>query len=283
MDKSTRNSIQRATQAGRTLLERAFSEQLEGIFDILLDGTISEQAGSHLSERQMVTREKLVATMAHKRSTGLNAEAAVQAYLREAAFTTLNRFVALKMLEARDLVQECVSKGEDSSGFKEFTALAPGIVAVEDKGYRLYIETIFDEIKTHLCECPEGRVLWRSGPRGATVNRPEVFRSKTPDRVVQELLGMLTTYNAIRKTMHEAARRKELDPRRVSFPSATERVREATYEMLRLPTARLSARYEQMLTAIARVVVPKRPGRRFPRAVKIKMSNYPLKRRRRTG
>jgi hypothetical protein len=131
-------------------------------------------------------------------------------------------------------------------------------------------ETIFDEIKTHLCEC-------------ATVNRPVVLRSKTPDRVVQELLGMLTAYNAIRKTIHEAARRKELDPRRVSFTSATERVREATYEMMRLPTTQLAGRYEQMLTAIARVVVPKRPGRHFPRAVKIKMSNYPLKRRRRVS
>ncbi|MHC4199905.1 MAG: IS4 family transposase [Planctomycetota bacterium] len=129
-------------------------------------------------------------------------------------------------------------------------------------------ETIFDEMKTHLCEC-------------ATVNRPVVFRSKTPDRVVQELWGMLIAYNAIRKTMHEAARRKELDPRRVSFTSATERVREATYEMMRLPTARLAGRYEKMLAAIARVVVPKRPGRRCPRAVKIKMSCYPLKRRRR--
>lgn len=129
-------------------------------------------------------------------------------------------------------------------------------------------ETIIDEIKTHLCDC-------------ATVNRPVVFRSKTPDRVVQELWGMLIAYNGVRKTMHEAAQRKELDARRVSFTSATERVREATYEMMRLPTVRLAARYEQMLAAIARVVVPKRPGRRFPRAVKIKMSCYPLKRRRR--
>jgi hypothetical protein len=92
---------------------------------------------------------------------------------------------------------------------------------------------------------------------------------------------MLIAYNAVRKTMHEAARRKELDARRVSFTSATERIRESTYEMMRLPTARLAARYEQMLIAIARVLVPKRPGRRFPRAVKIKMSCYPLKRRRR--
>ena len=129
-------------------------------------------------------------------------------------------------------------------------------------------ETIIDEIKTHLCEC-------------ATVNRPVVFRSKTPDRVMQELWGMLIAYNAVRKTMHEAARRKELDARRVSFTAAAERVREATYEMMRLPTARLAQRYEQMLAAIARVVVPKRPGRSFPRAVKIKMSCYPLKRRRR--
>ncbi len=131
-------------------------------------------------------------------------------------------------------------------------------------------ETVFDEIKTHLCEC-------------ATVNRPAVFRSKTPDRVVQELLGMLTAYNAIRKTIHEAARRKDLYPQRVSFTSATERVREATYEMMRLPTARLPGRYKEMLAAIARRLVPKRPGRSFPREVKIKMSCYPLKRRRRAG
>jgi len=177
VDRNTRNNIQRATQAGRTLLERAFSERLEGTYDILLDGTISEEAGSHLSDHQKVIREKLVATMAHKRSTGLGAEAAVQAYLREAAFTTLNRFVALKMLEARKLVQECVSKGEDSSGFKEFTALAPGLVALEDKGYRLYIETLFDEIGQ------EVKVLF---------DRRDVASLLWPDRqTLLELLGIL--------------------------------------------------------------------------------------------
>ncbi len=179
MDKSTRNSIQRATQAGRTLLERAFSEQLEGTFDILLDGTIAEQAGGHLSDRQKIVCEKLVATISHKRSTGLSAPAAVQAYLREAAFTTLNRFVALKMLEARDLVQECVSKGEDSSGFKEFSALAPGLVTVEDKGYRLYIETLFDEIGQ------EVKVLF---------DRRDVASLLWPDR--QTLLDLLGILNA---------------------------------------------------------------------------------------
>jgi hypothetical protein len=67
----------------------------------------------------------------------------------------------------------------------------------------------------------------------------------------------------------------------VSFTSALERIREATHEMMRLPTSRLGARHDRMLAAIARVLVPKRPGRRFPRAVKIKMSCYPPERRRR--
>ena len=139
-------------------------------------------------------------------------------------------------------------------------------------------ETITDEIKTHLCDCPERRVLQRSGRRGATVNRPVAFRSQTPDRVIQELWGMLIAYNAVRKTMCAAAVRAELDPRRVSFTAALERTRETTYEMMRMPTIRLPGRYDQMLVAMARVVVPKRPGRHLPRVVKIKMSSYPLKR-----
>jgi hypothetical protein len=177
VDKATRNSIQSATQAARRLLEEHFREQLEGTFDILLDGTIPDEPGSHLSDRQRITREKLVAAVAHNRSRGLMAREAVDAYLREAAFTTLNRFVALKMLEARELVQECVSKGDESSGFKEFAALAPGLVAVEEKGYRLYIETLFDEIGQ------EVQVLF---------DRRDVASLLWPERqTLLELLGIL--------------------------------------------------------------------------------------------
>ena len=91
-------------------------------------------------------------------------EEAVASYRREAAFTTLNRFVALKMLEARGITQECVSGGLQSVGFKEFTGLAPAIVELEDRGYRLYIESIFDEIGR------EVRVLFdRRDPAGFVV------------------------------------------------------------------------------------------------------------------
>lgn len=146
MDKTTRNRIQRATEAARRLLEQELREQLEGEYDILLNGSVGMAPGAHLSPGQRIVWEKLVSAIAHKRSVGASSAEAVAALLREMAFQTLNRFVALKMLEARELVQECVSKGEDSSGFKEFCALAPGLVMLPDAGYRLYVESIFDEM-----------------------------------------------------------------------------------------------------------------------------------------
>src|SRR5436190_1130014 len=119
------------------LLERELGDQLEGTYDIRPQGTITPEPGGHLDAAQRVVRTRLVAAVEHERSSGLAPAAAVAAYLREAAFTTLNRFAALKMLEARDLVQECVSRGDQSSGFKEFIGLAPGLVQLADHGYRL--------------------------------------------------------------------------------------------------------------------------------------------------
>ena len=146
MDRGTRNRIQRATQAARQLLEHEYAEQLEGVFDIRLDGMTTAEPGEHLDAAQRVLRTKLVTAVEHQRASGMTKADAVASYLREAAFTTLNRFVALKMLEARELVQECISRGDQSAGFKEFTGLAPGLVQVLDHGYRLYIESLFDEI-----------------------------------------------------------------------------------------------------------------------------------------
>jgi hypothetical protein len=146
MDKDTRNAIQRATQSARALLEREVGQQLEGTYDIRLDGTIAAEPGAHLDEAQRLTREKLVAAVNHHAALGRARAEAVGDYLREAAFTTLNRFVALKMLEARELVQQCVSRGDQSSGFREFCGLAPGLAQLHDRGYRVYLESLFDEI-----------------------------------------------------------------------------------------------------------------------------------------
>jgi hypothetical protein len=151
MDRAARNTIERATQQARKLLDDDFSSQLEGTFDIFSSGKIAEKGGPHLSAHQAFQREKIVAAIEHKRATGMTAAEAVTDYVRDAAFTTINRFVALKMLEARDLVQECITKGDQSTGYREFCGLASGLALLpEAAGYRLYIESLFDELSTEV-------------------------------------------------------------------------------------------------------------------------------------
>jgi hypothetical protein len=170
MDKDTRNAIERATQRARKLLEEDFAAQLEGDFDVHRDGEVAAKAGKHLSARQAFARERIVVAIYHKRAAGMSPAAAARDYLRDAAFTTLNRFVALKMLEARELVQECITKGEQSGGYREFCGMAPGLPLLpESAGYRLYIESLFDELSTEVKVLFDRRdpssVLW---PKRAT-------------------------------------------------------------------------------------------------------------------
>lgn len=146
MDRPTRDHIQSATQAARAVLEEDYAAQLQGDYDILPDGSIGAQPGAHLDATKRAVRRKLVAAVERRVATARNAAEGVGAYVREAAFTTLNRFVALKMLEVRGLVPTCVTGGEQAAGFKEFGLLAPGLESLPDKGYRLYIESLCDEV-----------------------------------------------------------------------------------------------------------------------------------------
>lgn len=151
MDQETRNRLQTATQDLRGLLENEFSEQLSGTFDILPDGSIAKLPGQHLVDpKQRLIRRKVVEEIEHLIAGGKTAQEAVQDYIREAAFTFLNRVVALRMMEARGLLQPCISKGDQSSGFKEFGGLAPGLASLTDGGYRLYLECLFDELSVEI-------------------------------------------------------------------------------------------------------------------------------------
>ena len=150
MDQDTRNHLQRATQQVRRILEEEFAEQLEGTFDVLPSGEIFPEPGKHLDARHRLVRQKLVDAIEHMKAGGQTAKEAIAQFMREVAFTFLNRFVALRMLEARGILQECVSHGDESSGFKEFCGLAPGLSSLDGGGYRLYLESLFDELSVEV-------------------------------------------------------------------------------------------------------------------------------------
>lgn len=192
MDKATRAVIQKATKNARSCLETEFREQLDGRYDIRAGRPLPAEPGAHLDADQRRIHSQLVATLEHLRLRGANEQDAVDTYVREAAFTTLNRLAALKMLEARALVKPCVSNGPASTGFKEFSGLAPGLQELPDKGYRLYLECLFDEIAVEVKVLFDRRdpaaLLW---PRDAALaellailNRPELAIAWAEDETI---------------------------------------------------------------------------------------------------
>ena len=221
MEKEQRTKLQKATQEARRLLEDEFSRQLLETYDINVDkGRWSEEPGAHLQAEQRLLREKLLAWIKHKKdqikkddSKAEEIKATNEALLltqREMAFTALNRFVALKLMEARELVRPCVSGGLESEGFQEFTAVAQGLVVDQESSYRLYLETIFEDVSRELRALFDPRdpasLLW---PKRTALlelmdilNRPELAELWRED----ETLGWVYQYfngDAERKKMRE--------------------------------------------------------------------------------
>lgn len=126
---------------------------------------------------------------------------------------------------------------------------------------RWELELAFDELKTH------------------TLERCEALRSTAPGRVDQEVWGLLLGYNLLRLIMSRAALRARVPPRRVSYRAALLVVRGFWQAAWDTAPGTLPRRLDTLLDDLAHFVLPeRRPRRRYPRAVKIKMSNYPRKR-----
>lgn len=121
----------------------------------------------------------------------------------------------------------------------------------------------YDEVKTHL------------------LDRQEAIRSKTPDGVRQELWGIAIAYNLVRVEMERAAAEAGVPPTRISFVASLAMIREE-FMWLASPRATpgaIPASLQRLRTRLKRLVLPpRRSERSYPRAVKLKMSNYPRKR-----
>ena len=128
---------------------------------------------------------------------------------------------------------------------------------------RWELELTFDEVKTH------------------TLERAEALRSLAPPRVEQEVWGLLLAYNLLRLVMSRAASRADVPPLRLSYRHALLALRGFWHTAWLSPPGVLPRRLEALLDELALFVLPERRPRRYPRVVKIKMSNFPRKRPRR--
>ena len=126
---------------------------------------------------------------------------------------------------------------------------------------RWEIELGFGEIKTDMLE------------------RLETIRSKSPSAVAQEMWGLLIAYNLVRLEMARIATELGGPPIRISFVGA---LREFVLDWLKAANGMSPGNIPKHLATLPDrlrhyVIPPRRGERAYPRAVKIKMSNYARK------
>ena len=122
---------------------------------------------------------------------------------------------------------------------------------------RWEIELGYDEVKIHMLE------------------RKESLRSQKVEGVQQEVWGLLLTYNLIRREMLLAARAHEVSPRRMSFRSSLLWIRTFWLTAARIAPGTIPRHLGELRSSLQLLVLPpRRTERRYPRHVKIKMSNF---------
>jgi hypothetical protein len=136
----------------------------------------------------------------------------------------------------------------------------PASEIVEIYHERWELELGYDEIKTEL------------------LDREEAIRSKKPDGVRQELWGVLLAYNLVRLEMESIAREAKIEPTRISFVEALRLMRDEWGWLSVASPGAIPKRLAALRRSIKRYVLPPRRQRVYPRAVKLKMSNYDRKR-----
>ena len=127
---------------------------------------------------------------------------------------------------------------------------------------RWELELGYDEVKTEL------------------LDRQEALRSRSVNGVSQELWGVGLLYNLIRLEMEQIAVEARVPPVRISFNHSLLFIQNCWLACAAIGAPAAIPKLLRKLRAdLAHFVLPdRRPERLYPRAVKIKMSNYPRKR-----
>jgi hypothetical protein len=151
LDHEARGALDRFIQQARRLLEADLAREAEGRYGIHAgDGEIEHEEDLHLDPSGLAARRDIVAVLEFlRREEGSHADAAGR-LIREAAFTHLNRLLAIRIAEAVGLLPQSLAEGSSSSGFKELLEVAPLLAHEKSGGYWLYLQLCGDELAADL-------------------------------------------------------------------------------------------------------------------------------------
>jgi len=104
----------------------------------------------------------------------------------------------------------------------------------------------------------------------------ETLRGRAPATLQREMFARLIAHNLVRCTMAQAASQHGVPLERLSFKGSLDAVRHFAHAMARARArSRRQRLWQLLLQTLARDLVPERPGRREPRAIKRKKNKYP--------
>jgi len=131
----------------------------------------------------------------------------------------------------------------------------PAAEVVQLYGRRWRIETAFAQLKIRLSA--------------------DVLRSHSPEGIRKEFAARCIALNIVHSVLLETASLHHLDPLRISFAHAVRAILIFSPALACEPVTRLPQIYRAMISEIAHHLVPERPGRIEPRAVRREHKHYP--------
>ncbi|MGO4286464.1 Eco57I restriction-modification methylase domain-containing protein, partial [Bosea sp. TAB14] len=218
-DDATRGRLQTFVTKSRLVLTDEFTKQFQQDFGLDPNsGTVSPlDSLSHLDDQRLATARLLREIFEHylPAAMGSGAETrktTLDRMVREQAFTTLNRLAALRMMEARGLVRECVGKGYQSQAFQLYQRVAGTALGETGDAYRVFLLSLCDVYCTDLPvlfnrHFPNGRLFPREPallPLLDLINAPDISSLWAED----ETIGWIYQYfnsKEERKAMREAS------------------------------------------------------------------------------
>ena len=162
LDKTSRDSIARVSGRLRHLFEDEFRLQATGRFGIhpsplpthgpadlpeTLRPHIETPTALALNPQEVRQRDELLGALAYLVQAGATGREAVEQLLREAAFTTINRLLAVRVAEAMGVLPSAMATGRLSVGYRDVvTDLFPALRQEDDEGFWLFLQACGDEL-----------------------------------------------------------------------------------------------------------------------------------------
>ena len=120
LDEHQRTNLSKLVVKARTQLFDDAQRTLRGLYGILPDGTIQNQAGLAPNPALRACRRTLEGVLAYLRANGASSKESVERLTREVAFTHLNRLFAIRVADALGVIAPSLRDGPESAGFRQW-------------------------------------------------------------------------------------------------------------------------------------------------------------------